>query len=238
MKRFVLLLALFIGPSVISLSIITLSFAQDLSTDEVVAKLAERAESLQDATFLITGNLIDADGQEIPLEVNISAMPKESVLKAEFIQPDALADNFIVIDGQDVYNYVYLTNQVSIFKLGDPDALAGLFPSGEGGEPFEFTLNLPALFEGWNVSSQDYAQSPVGNVYTLRFDNAETEDIILSHVDVTVVEDTWLPYSMNFYNTEDKLVAEVVFNDFTTDQALNPEDIRYIDPSAEVIDER
>jgi outer membrane lipoprotein-sorting protein len=238
MKRFVLLLALFIGPSVTSLSIINVSFAQDLSTDEVVAKLAERAESLQGATFLITGNLIDADGQEIPLEVNISTMPKESVLKAEFIQPDALADNFIVIDGQDVYNYVYLTNQVSIFKLGDPNALAGLFPSGEGGEPFEFTLNLPALFEGWNVSSQDYTQSPVGNVYTLRFDNAETEDIILSHVDVTVVEDTWVPYSMNFYNTEDKLVAEIVFNDFTTDQALNPEDIRYIDPSAEVIDER
>jgi outer membrane lipoprotein-sorting protein len=228
MKPFVLLVTLLIG----------LSFAQDLTPDEVVANLTERAESLQDATFLVTGNLIDADGQEIPLEVNISMMPGESLLRAEFIQPDALADNFLVIDGKDVYNYVYLTNQVSIFNLGDPEALAGLFPESEDGTTFEFTLNLAQLFEGWDISSQGSQDSPVGKVYTLRFDNQETEDIILSHVDTTVVDGSWVPYSMNFYNTEDRLVAEIVFNDFTTDTGLNPDDVRYIDPSAEVIDER
>jgi outer membrane lipoprotein-sorting protein len=215
-----------------------LSFAQDLTAEEVIANLTERAETLQDATFLVTGNLIDADGQEIPLEVNVSMMPKESLLRAEFIQPDAVADNLIVVDGNDVYNYVYLTNQVSIFALGDPDALAGLFPESEDGTTFEFTLNLAELFEGWDISSQGSQESPVGKVYTLRFDNQETEDIILSHVDTTVVEGSWVPYTMDFYNVEDKLVAELIFNDFTTDQGLNPEDVRYIDPSAEVIDER
>jgi outer membrane lipoprotein-sorting protein len=215
-----------------------LSFAQDLTPEEVIANLTERAETLQDATFLVTGNLIDADGQEIPLEVNVSMMPKESLLRAEFIQPDAVADNLIVVDGNEVYNYVYLTNQVSIFALGDPDALAGLFPESEDGTTFEFTLNLAELFEGWDISSQGSQESPVGKVYTLRFDNQETEDIILSHVDTTVVEGSWVPYTMDFYNVEDKLVAELIFNDFMTDTGLNPDDVRYIDPSAEVIDER
>jgi outer membrane lipoprotein-sorting protein len=215
-----------------------LSFAQDLTPEEVIANLTERAETLQDATFLVTGNLIDADGQEIPLEVNVSMMPKESLLRAEFIQPDAVADNLIVVDGNEVYNYVYLTNQVSIFALGDPDALAGLFPESEDGTTFEFSLNLAELFEGWDISSQGSQESPVGKVYTLRFDNQETEDIILSHVDTTVVEGSWVPYTMDFYNVEDKLVAELIFNDFMTDTGLNPDDVRYIDPSAEVIDER
>jgi outer membrane lipoprotein-sorting protein len=215
-----------------------LSFAQDLTPEEVIANLTERAETLQDATFLVTGNLIDADGQEIPLEVNVSMMPKESLLRAEFIQPDAVADNLIVVDGNEVYNYVYLTNQVSIFALGDPDALAGLFPESEDGTTFEFTLNLAELFEGLDISSQGSQDSPVGKVYTLRFDNQETEDIILSHVDTTVVEGSWVPYTMDFYNVEDKLVAELIFNDFMTDTGLNPDDVRYIDPSAEVIDER
>jgi outer membrane lipoprotein-sorting protein len=228
MKPFVLLVTLFIG----------LSFAQDLSAEEVVANLTERAETLQNATFLVTGNLIDADGQEIPLEVNISMLPKEGLLRADFIQPDAVADNSIIVDGEDVYNYVYLTNQVSIFPLGDPEALGGLFPSSEDGTTFEFTLNFAELFEGWDISSQGSQDSPVGKVYTLRFDNQETEDIILSHVDTTVVDGTWVPYTMDFYNPEDRLVAEIIFNDFTTDTGLNPDDVRYIDPSAEVIDER
>jgi outer membrane lipoprotein-sorting protein len=228
MKRLVLLLSL----------LISFSFAQDLTADEIVANLTQRAETLKDATFLVTGNLIDADGQEIALEVNITTLPKENLLRAEFIQPDALTDNFIVIDGEAVYNYIYLTNQVSVFNLGDPAALGGLFPEAEEGRTFSFTLNLAQLFEGWNISSEGSTDSPAGKVYSLRFDNTETEGVILNHVDTTVVEGTWVPYTMNFYNINNELVAELVFNDFVTDGGLNPDDVRYIDPSAEVIDER
>jgi outer membrane lipoprotein-sorting protein len=218
--------------------VIGLSFAQDLTADEVVANLRERAETLQDASFVVTGNLIDADGQELPLEVNVSLITGENVLRAEFIQPDAIADNVLIIDGEDVYSYTYLTNQTSIFNLGDPGALGDLFPETDEGRPFTFTLNLPELFEGWNISSQGPQDSEVGRVYTLRFDNVETEDILLRHVDATVVEESWVPYTMDFYNSEDTLVAELVLNDFVTDSGLNPDDLRYLDPSAEIIDER
>ncbi len=230
MKLFVLFLSLLIS--------FTVATAQDLSSEDIVANLTERAETLKDATFLVTGNLIDADGQEIPLEVNIATLPKENLLRADFIQPDAVADNSLIIDGEDVYSYIYLTNQVSVFNLGDPEALAGLFPNREEGRTFSFTLNLAQLFEGWNISSQGSQDSPVGKVYTLRFDNTETEGVILSHVDTTVVDGTWVPYSMDFYNIEGNLVAELVFNDFVTDGGLNPDDVRYLDSSAEIIDER
>lgn len=233
MKRFGLLFSL------VTLTLTTLGFAQELSTDEIVQKLTERAETIQDAKFLLTGNLVDADGQEIPLEVNVSSIPDESLLRAEFIQPDALADNFIVIDGQDVYNYVYLTNQVSIFSLGDPEALAGLFPSGSSasGRPFSFTLNLVSLFDGWTASSQGLSEGDGGNIYTLRFDNNE-QGRAIGHVETTILEESWLPTTMNFYSPEDTLIAELVFNDLEVDVGLNSDDVRYIDPSAEVIDER
>jgi outer membrane lipoprotein-sorting protein len=231
--RLFVLLSLFI-------SLLTVGFAQDLNVDDIVAKLNERAQTLDDAKFLLTGNLIDADGQEIPLEVNVSSLPKNTLLRAEFTQPDALADNFIVIDGQDVYNYVYLTNQVSIFRLDDPAAFGGLFPSGEsagGGGAFTFTLDLPSLFEGWTTSSQGLSQADGGNVYTLRFDNNEKGRAI-DHVTATVAEATWLPATMNFYGANDTLIAELIFNDFAVNQGLNPDDVRYIDPSAEILDER
>jgi outer membrane lipoprotein-sorting protein len=215
-----------------------LAFAQDLTAEEVTANLRERAETLQDATFVVTGNLIDADGQELPLEVYVSFITADNVLRAEFVQPDAIADNVLIIDGEDVYSYTYLTNQTSIFNLGDPAALGDLFPQSEDGEPFTFTLNLPELFDGWTISSQGPQDSEVGRVYTLRFDNIETEGILLKHVDATIVEESWVPYTMNFYNAQDELVAELIFNDFVTDSGLNPDDLRYLDPSAEIIDER
>jgi outer membrane lipoprotein-sorting protein len=206
-------------------------FAQELSADEIVANLTERAEAVQDATFLMTGNLIDADGQEIPLEVTIATIPAENLLRADFLQPDALADNFIVVDDQNVYNYVYLTNQVSVFDLGDPEALAGLSFTND----FNFTLNIASLFEGWTTSSQGLSDG----AYTLRFDNNEADQgVRIGYVEATVADETWLPSSMNFYSPDDVLIAELFFSDYAVDAGLNPDDVRYIDPSAEVIDER
>jgi outer membrane lipoprotein-sorting protein len=210
-----------------------LASAQELSADEIVANLTERAEGVQDAKFLMTGNLIDADGQEIPLEVTIATIPAENLLRADFLQPDAFADNFIVVDNQDVYNYVYLTNQVSVFDLGDPEALAGL--SFSSNRDFNFTLNIAGLFEGWTTSSQGLSEG----VYTLRFDNNEaTEGVRIGYAEAQIAEDTWLPSAMNFYSPDDVLLAELFFNDYEVDAGLNPDDVRYIDPSAEVIDER
>ncbi len=226
MKLFVLLLAF-----------ISISFAQELSTQDIVANLSERAESVQDAQFLMTGNLIDTDGQEIPLEVTVSTLPKENLLRADFLQPDALADNFIVVDNQDVYNYVYLTNQVSVFDLGDPEALAGLSFSGAN-DSFDFTLNVVSLFEGWTASTAGLSETEAGNVYTLRFDNNEGVGVRIGYVEATVSEETWLPASMSFYSPDEVLIAELFFNDFAVDEGLSADDVRYVDPSAEVIDER
>jgi outer membrane lipoprotein-sorting protein len=234
MKRFVPL-------SILLLAFTPLTFAQDLTTDEIVTRLTERAETIQDVAFLITGNLIDADGQEIPLEVNVATLPADNLFRADFLQPDALADNSIIIDGQDVYNYVYLTNQVSIFSLDDPQAFGGLFPSDEvesgGGRAFTFTLDLVSLFDGWTTSSQGLSESEAGPIYTLRFDNNE-EGLAIGHVTATVAEETWLPTTMNFYAPDDTLIVELVLNDFALNEGLNPDDVRYLDPSAEVIDER
>ena len=130
---------------------------------------------MQDASFLLTGSLYDADGTEIPLEIETQVMPVEEVGRAFFIQPDALADNFIVVDDDAVYNYLFLTNQVTVLDISDPDALGGLFPEAEARGPkkpqeeFDFSLNLDKLFLGWEMSVEGYSESPAGNVYDLRF---------------------------------------------------------------------
>ena len=213
--------------------LVSLSLAQNLSSDEILANLKQSSKNLQDASFLLTGRLIDTDEQEFVLEIAMQMIPGENLVRMDFFQPDAVADNFIMIDQDAVYSYNFLTNQVSIYNLGDAAAFGGLFPEGSNGS-YEFTLNISELFSGWNISLEGYEN----NLYHLRFDNTESVDIRLKHVDVYIDQDLWLPTAMSFYNAQDILVADIQLNDYAVNQGIDIEEVRYIDDTAEVIDER
>ncbi len=210
-----------------------LLLAQSLSEDEVLERLRESAESLQDASFVLMGKLYDTDGTEISLEIDVQVIPAAEVARAEFFQPDALADNFIVVDGDRLYNYVFLTNQASLFEVGDPDALGGLLPmTGEGGG-FDFTLDIASLFGGWDSSVTAYS----AGIYQMRFDNKEAE-VAIAYVEARIREDIWFPVELVFVSPEGRTLAELKFDRVQLDTGLDPEDVRFIPDDAEIIDQR
>lgn len=228
-----------LGP--LTLTLMGAASAQDLSADEVLANLEARSEALQDASFLLTGTLFDADAQEIVLEVETEFIPGEELLRAYFIQPDALADNFVVVDGQTVYNYLFVTNQVTILNANDPDALGGLLPEVEGEleAGVSLTPDLNRFFgnESWEASVEGYEEGPDGPVYRLRFDNLD-EAANVAYVSATVLDGEWLPQSISVIQVDETPLAELFFQDYVVDSGLNPEDLRFIPPDAERIDER
>jgi outer membrane lipoprotein-sorting protein len=210
------------------------AFAQDLSSDDVLANLEQRSKEMQDASFLITGKLIDADDQEFNLEVQVQMISGENLVRMDFFQPDAVADNFMIIDQDGLYSYNFLTNQVTIFNVGDPAALGGILPASEDRDGYVFTLNISELFAGWNVSLEGYEQG----LYHLRYSNKVTEGVSMGYIDVAVDENLWLPTQMRFYSLEEELLSELSIINYELDQDLDPEEVRYIDDTAEVIDER
>jgi outer membrane lipoprotein-sorting protein len=215
--------------------------AQELSADEVLANLEARTQALQDASFLLTGTIFDTDGQEILLEVEADFIPDEELLRAYFIQPDALADNFVILDGDTVYNYLFVTNQVTILNANDPDALGGLLPEVE--EELEGSVNLtPDLgrffgSDSWEASVEGYEESPDGPVYRLRFDNLD-EGANVAYVTATILDGEWLPQSLVIVQANGSPLAELFFEDYLLDSGLDPEELRFIPPDAERIDER
>jgi outer membrane lipoprotein-sorting protein len=207
--------------------------AQQLTADEVLDNIQREAEATEDASFLLTGRLIDPDGTAIALEVEVEVIPGERAARASFIQPDALADNVIVFDDDAVYNYLFLTNQVTVFDADDPDALGGLLGAGEEAEAPSLTLDLEKLFAGWDASVVGYENG----AYRLRLDNKE-QGATLDHVLATVQEGTWVPTRLVLMGEGDKMVAELFIEDFRRDQGLSVADVTYIPEDAEVIDER
>ena len=210
--------------------------AQDLDSDRVLDNMRVTAETLQDASFLLLGRIVDADGTDIALEIEVQYVPEARAASAYIIQPDALADNIIVLDGDTVANYTYLTNQVTLFSSNDPDALGGLFGADEG-ESFEFSTDLGQVFSGYEVTVEGYQASPVGDAYLLRFANID-EAANVHHIDAEVVDGAWYPYSLVFFRSDGSVLAELTFEDFASDQGLDPAEVIYLPDDAEIIDER
>lgn len=214
------------------------ALAQDLDAQAVLDNVQTTFEALEDMTFLLTGALVDPDGTEIALEIEVALVPAARVASAYIIQPDALADNIIVWNDRAVYNYIYLTNQVTIFDADDPDALGGIFGTDlSENEDFEVTLDLGEVFDGFEATIEEYVDTPVGPAYLMRFVNLQ-EDASIVTATAQIVDGEWYPYALTLFGRNDAVLANLVFENVETDVGLAPEAVTYVPDDAEVIDER
>lgn len=213
------------------------ALAQDGEAAALLDEVTAAAEAIEDAAFLLTGHLTDADGTRIALELEMQVVPGERVASAYVLQPDALADNIIVLDGDVVYNYTFLTNQVTVFDADDPDALGGLFGGGGDEEAFEFTFDLQELFAGYEATVVGPAETEAGDATLLRLDNRD-EGVAVARVDAAILDATSLPARLELFGEGGDLIAELVVEDLRTDVGLDPADVTYLPEDAEIIDER
>jgi hypothetical protein len=214
------------------------SLAQDLGVDAVLHKLEERSATLRDVSFLLKGQLIDADGTEITLEIEVQAITEVPALRAYFIQPDALADNFVVLDNDKLYNYLFVTNQAMLFDASDPDALGGLLPQDDQGNIFTLSLDLEEVFSGFRTSLTGYVKTPAGNAYILEFENIDGTIVTIGSVHAQIVDEEWYPYRLTYFHRDGRLLFDLVFEEFQPNRGLATADVTFIPGDAEIIDER
>ena len=206
--------------------------AQPRTADDVLAALEASAAAIEDLAFVLEGELIDEAGQTFRLEVEVLAIPAEPAIGLYILQPDAIADNQIVILGDEVRNYTFLTNQVSVFDASDPDAFGGLIePNADGTLPL--SLDLAAVFAGWDATIED----DTGGTVTVRFRNRDPE-AAMQTVLATVTTDTWDPLRLVFLRAGDALFADLRFEGWSRDQGLTLDDVTYLPEDAEVLDRR
>lgn len=220
-----------------AIALLAPAHAQTLGVTEVLDKVTAAARALKDASFVLKGKLVDTDGTTITLEIDIEVVPPQSLARAYIVQPDALADNEIVLDGKSVYNYTFLTNQVMIFDASDPDALGGLLPKGEGGASAEISFDLGTIFAGYDASIASVEKGANGDVYVINFVNKDPKAMVLD-VTARVEASDWLPRQLVFTQAGGHVLAELNAVDLKIDQGLDPAKVRELPSDAEVIDNR
>ncbi|HZW27491.1 MAG TPA: outer membrane lipoprotein carrier protein LolA [Trueperaceae bacterium] len=205
--------------------------------ETILDNVTQAARDLQDASFLLTGRVVDADGTEFPLEIEVQVVPGLDLAKAYIVQPDALADNQIVLDGAAVYSYSFLTHQVTVFDADDPDALGGMLPAGQDGATANLSLDLGEILAGYEAELVGVEEGPEGSLYRLAFANRDREAMILD-VHAWVLAADWLPRRLVFKEAGGRVVAELNAEQLAIDQGLDPEEVRALPEDAEVIDNR
>ncbi len=212
--------------------------AQQPDVTTVLDNITNAANAIQDATFTVTGKLVDSDGTVIPLDVDIQAIPPQHLASAYINQPDALADNQIVLDGNVVKNYTFLTNQITLFDANDPDALGGLLPAGPNGQSApQISFDLGKIFAGYDATIKNVAADGGTKTYVLDFTNKDPKATILN-VEATVPSSDWLPRRLVFLQKGDRVVADLNVKNLKLDQGLDPKKVGYLPQDAEVIDNR
>lgn len=212
--------------------------AQRPDVETVLKHIEDAANGIQDATFTVTGKLVDADGTVIPLNIDVQTIPPKNIASAYINQPDALADNQIVLDGDVVKNYTFLTNQITLFDANDPDALGGLLPAGQNGQTSPVvSFDLAKIFGGFDAAIQDVKTVEGTETYILDFTNKDPSANIVD-VTATVPSSDWLPRELVFNQKDGKVVADLKVGDLKLDQGLDPSKVTYLPQDAEIIDNR
>ena len=63
----------------------------------------------------LVGKIVGPGGELQEADMTVKSLPSLKITRIEFSKPDALADNYLVITPEKVYNYLFLTNQVVVY---------------------------------------------------------------------------------------------------------------------------
>ncbi len=211
------------------------ALAQEPTADELISRMQETIDATTDASFLVTGELLGSDGTTYQLELEVEAMPAEQLIRIFIIQPDALADNFIIVTPEELYNYNYLTNQVVVYDAGDPQAYGPLAGDAEG--DFELSLDLAGLFAGWQAEVLGPNDTRFGPAQELMLTNLD-ENANIARAVVYVLEESGFPHRVILQTATGDTMLFIELGQVEFDTGLSAEDLLWYPPDAELIDER
>lgn len=201
--------------------------------DTVISGMQATLDSTAGAAFLVTGELLGGDGTTYQLEIEVEAMTDEQIIRLFIIQPDALADNFIIVTPTDLWNYNWLTNQIVVYDADDPQAYG---PLGDGGS-FELTLDFASLFDGWDSVISGTVGTAAGPAVQLDLTNRDPGANIAA-AQVVALEDSHLPAEITLFTASGDTMLRIAFSDFDLAPGLTADDLLWYPPDAELVDER
>jgi len=174
----------------------------------------------------IAGEMRTPTGERTRVAMRVYALPKARIVRIEFLAPDSVADNFVVVTPKRVLNYLFLTNQVVVYPR-ERARIEGLGVSLSQFGTFE-ELGNPADLRWRLVGEQEGVVRLVGVP-------EDPEEAGFSRVELELKTDPPVPLRYRVWDLEGALAVDLVWRAFARAE-LKKEDLLAYPPDAEVIE--
>jgi outer membrane lipoprotein-sorting protein len=201
-------------------SLATLALAQSLSASEVLTKLETVQKSLKDYKAKAVG-IISDDTQKIKLDLDVQAIPALKLTRLTFNAPDTLADNVSIIDNDNFYNYLFLTNQVTITKIGK--AQVGGVSFGNIGSFGDLQSSIPK--EKLDFKPVTMEDTPNGKAYVIDATPKKGIDLAFGRVKIWALEKSFNLYHVQYFNEKGAMQADLTIPEFKSNVGLKAKDL-------------
>lgn len=208
----------------------SVALAQTPSATDIIAKLETTQKSLKDYRARVAGSAEQGD-QKLKLEMDVQAIPPLDLVRVKFNAPDSLADNFIIVDKNTVYNYLFLTNQVTITKLNTANV---------GGFNFNFS-QFSSFGESFpkdkiNFKPVTTESTPDGKAYVLDATPKPGSKLEFTRVKIWVLDGAWRPQHIQYFDDQGlNPIADITVTKWEPNVGLKAADLRKLPKDAEII---
>ena len=212
-----------------SFLLLVLGFSLAASAGEIVKALDAylRAAPWE---ALIEGEIQTPTGDLTKTKMRVYVLPEEKIARIEFFAPDSVADNFVVITPEKVYNYLFLTNQLVVSPRNKAQ-IEGLGISLSKLGEFE-NLGAEAGLT-WKLLGEEETEK--GPAYRLLGLPEDPELAGFGKVELWVLKDPPVPYRYRVFDLEDEVVVDLYWREFKRGK-FTKKDLLAYPPDAEVIE--
>jgi outer membrane lipoprotein-sorting protein len=205
--------------------------AQGVTANDVLNRLEATGKNLKDFSARLTGTVAGQD-QKLKVDMDVLAMPPQDLVRVTFRAPEALADNFVIMDKSKVWNYLFLTNQVTVSPKNKASVSGTTF---DFTQIADFTSVIPR--DKVNVKLVDTDTTPAGKAYVLEATPKANADLDFDKAKVWVTESGWRLYRVQFSGGKDS-TADLTVTEWKANSGLKEATLRKLPKDAEVINKK
>lgn len=195
--------------------------AEVLSTEAIVSRLHAAQNGHKDVVIQLEGELMQGS-KRLRGELEIQAIPGRDLRRITFKAPSQMAGNLIILEKEQAWRYLVMTNQVVVSSIQE----------AAKGAPIDFSKMTSLMggkpnAQGFKVSGTE--KGPDGVLHVLE---STTEG---NRIKVWVQESGWRVSRLQILNGFGQAIADWRVTRYAVDQDLRAGDLKSLPRDAEII---
>lgn len=206
---------------------VLISVGSAQTAQEIISKVEAAQKAAKDVSFRLSGTAnFDSSSQKV--DMLVKALPAQNLARIQFNAPDALADNIVVADKNEIRQYMFLTNQITVMSTKSAGDKAGM-----GGLDFTTMTDAASMLKEYNVKLLGTTGTAGKKVFQLEATSktGKADD----KARIWISEAGWRPVRVQLLASNSKVLADMKLSNYKVNSGLNAATLRALPKDAQII---